>query len=52
MTTATGDKSVLAIICGTQSVRARLIDARGDIVVNAQKPLYDGERAVAPQTGY
>lgn len=32
MTTASGE-SGLARICGTQSVRARLIDARADIVV-------------------
>jgi sugar (pentulose or hexulose) kinase len=38
---ARGDELLLAIDCGTQSVRALLVDLRGDIVAKAQEPLDD-----------
>jgi sugar (pentulose or hexulose) kinase len=49
MSTAAAADLLIAIDCGTQSVRALVIDARGEIVVKAREPLDD---YVAPQPGW
>ena len=49
MTTADAGELLLAIDCGTQSVRALVFDARGDIVAKVREPLDD---YVSPQPGW
>ncbi len=47
--TASSDELVLAVDCGTQSVRALLVDLKGNIVAKRQQPL---EGYSSPQAGW
>jgi sugar (pentulose or hexulose) kinase len=47
VSSAAADDLMLAIDCGTQSVRALVVDARGDILAKAREPL-DGYVSLQP----